>query len=238
MQLPATPGGYHCIRAPRFFQFRLIKRNSASFDFVAAFYDPLARLVFGSALRRAQQAALAHLPPGAPSVLIVGGGTGWVLGEVLRLRPTARILYLEASAVMLRKSEAHLRRLAPAQAAQVEFQLGTEANLPPSAQFDALVTFFLLDLFPPPDLRMLLQRLQAACRPEARWLVADFCPPRTWWQRGLLAVMYRFFRLTANVQARQLPPWPAELARLGWRRFAHAQFFRGLIAAAAYQTAE
>jgi ubiquinone/menaquinone biosynthesis C-methylase UbiE len=205
-----------------------------SFDFVAAFYDPLARLVFGSALQRAQQAALAHLPPDAPHVLIVGGGTGWVLGEVLHQRPAARILYLEASAVMLRKSQERLQRLAPACVAQVEFRLGTEADLPPSPQFDALVTFFLLDLFPVPELRNLLQRLQAVSKPEARWLVADFCPPRTWWQCLLLALMYRFFRLTANIEARQLPPWPTELARVGLSKQWQAPFFGGMVEAALF----
>lgn len=213
----------------------LIKRKSGSFDFVAAFYDPLARLVFGSALQRAQQAALAYLPPGAPSVLIVGGGTGWVLLETLKQRPAARILYLEASAVMLRKSQALMRRQAPAYVAQVEFRLGTEADLPPGAQFDALITFFLLDLFTLPDLALLLQRLQAASRPGATWLVADFCPPEVWWQRGLLTVMYTFFRLTANVKARHLPPWPEELARLRLIRVSQERFFSGMIEAAAFR---
>ncbi|QIL77379.1 hypothetical protein [Hymenobacter sp. HDW8] len=120
----------------------LIERRSGSFDFVAAFYDPLARLVFGSALQRAQQAALAHLPPVAPYILIVGGGTGWVLLETLKQRPTARILYLEASAVMLRKSQVLLVQQAPAQAAQVEFQLGTEADLPPTPSSTHYSRFF------------------------------------------------------------------------------------------------
>ena len=212
---------------------RRINRPS-SFDFVARFYDPLAWLVFGSALRRAQQAALAYLPLGAPYVLIVGGGTGWVLGEVLRRRPAARVLYLEASAVMLAKSRVRLRRLDPAQVAQVEFRLGTEANLPPNAQFDALLTFFLLDLFPPNELRVLLQRLQAVCKPGAPWLVADFCPPSAWWQRLLLATMYWFFRLTAGIEAQRLPPWPEELARLGLSKQWSKQFFGGMVEAAVF----
>ncbi|MBC6607289.1 class I SAM-dependent methyltransferase [Hymenobacter sp. BT188] len=202
---------------------------------MAAFYDPLARLVFGSALQRAQQAALAYLPPSTPSVLIVGGGTGWVLLETLKLRPRARILYLEASAVMLRKSQALLQRQAPAHVAQVEFKLGTEADLPPGAQFDALITFFLLDLFILPDLRLLLPRLKAVCKPGATWLVADFCPTEVWWQRGLLTVMYAFFRLMANIKARRLPPWPEELARLGLSRVYSERFFKGMIEAAVFK---
>jgi ubiquinone/menaquinone biosynthesis C-methylase UbiE len=135
---------------------------------------------------------------------------------------------------MLRKSQERLQRLAPESVTQVEFRLGTEADLPPSPQFDALVTFFLLDLFPVPELRCLLQRLQAVSKPEARWLVTDFCPPRTWWQRFLLAVMYRFFRLTANIEARQLPPWPTELARLGLSRQWRTSFFGGMVEAALF----
>ena len=213
----------------------LIERKSSSFDFVAAFYDPLAHLVFGSALQRAQQAALAHLPPGAPYVLIVGGGTGWVLLEMLRRRPAARVLYVEASAAMLHKSKARLQRQAPGHVAQVEFRLGTEADLPPSPQFDALITFFLLDLFTLPDLRLLLQRLQAVSRPDAPWLIADFCPPNTWWQRWLLTVMYLFFGFTAGVKARHLPPWPEELTRVGLSKVYSKLFFGGMVEAAVFR---
>ena len=64
------------------------------FDRVAWFYDGLALLVFGSAQRAAQRAALRGLTLGRPHVLILGGGTGWVLGEVLRRVPAATVLYL------------------------------------------------------------------------------------------------------------------------------------------------
>ena len=175
--------------------------------------------MFGSALQRAQQAALANLPPGAPHVLIVGGGTGWVLGEVLSQRPAAHILYLEASAVMLRKSRERLQGQAPAHAAQVEFRLGTEADLPPSAQFDALH-----HLFPARSFTRclvcggLLQRLQAVSRPGATWLVADFCPPdvvATWAAGGDVS---DFSALRPISRPGDCPPWPEELARLGLSR--------------------
>ena len=52
--------------------------TGADFGPVAAFYDALAGLVFGGALRQAQRAALAAgLPPGpAPRLLVLGGGGG------------------------------------------------------------------------------------------------------------------------------------------------------------------
>ncbi|WP_151088926.1 class I SAM-dependent methyltransferase [Hymenobacter baengnokdamensis] len=87
----------------------------ADFGPVAGFYDWLAGLVFGGAQRRAQRAALvAGLPPGsAPRLLVLGGGSGWVLGEIWRLRPQAQVLYLEVSAAMLARTGARLRQWPP-----------------------------------------------------------------------------------------------------------------------------
>ncbi|MBC8084152.1 MAG: class I SAM-dependent methyltransferase, partial [Hymenobacter sp.] len=128
----------------------------SGFDRVATFYDPLSRLVYGRALLRAQQFALtAGLPPGAPHLLVIGGGTGRVLLEILRRRPQATVLYLEASPLMLDQARAGLHRHLPAAAAQVEFRLGTEVALPGRETFDGLVTFFFLDLFEPVRLRQL-----------------------------------------------------------------------------------
>ena len=209
---------------------------SGNYDRIAWFYDALAGLVFGPALRQAQQAALlAGLPPGAPRVLILGGGTGWALAEVLRQRPAARVLYLEASAQML----ARARRYQPAfdQNAQVEFRLGTEQDLRPDEQFDVLITFFVLDCFPAALLPAALRRLSTARHPAAPWLLADFRLPRRWWQRVLLRTMYLFFRLTTGLQARTLPDLPAALAALGLRPRPVSTFFGQTIEAIVFEPA-
>ncbi|GAA3956404.1 class I SAM-dependent methyltransferase [Hymenobacter algoricola] len=205
--------------------------SEAGFDRVAAFYDPLSRLVFGQALKQAQRKALEALPPGYPYVLIIGGGSGWVLLEVLRQRPNARVLYVEASPLMLVKSRETVRRHAPEHAAQVEFRLGTQTSLQPQESFDAVVTFFFLDLFAPAPLRLIVEQLAAARRPGAPWLLADFCPPRTLWQRALLVSMYGFFRLTTGISAWWLPRIHAELTRLGLQPRQQTFFYRGMVEA-------
>ncbi|WP_045689017.1 class I SAM-dependent methyltransferase [Hymenobacter sp. AT01-02] len=204
----------------------------SGFDVVAAFYDPLARLVYGRALQRAQEAALTALPKGAPQVLVIGGGTGWVLGEILKRRPEARIVYLEASPRMIARSQEFLRSQAPTRYAQVEFRLGTEAALQTTEQFDAIITFFFLDLFEPGRLRLLTSRLYAARHRAAPWLVADFGVPRTWWHRVLLATMYWFFGLTTGISARQRPPIEAALGQLGMQRRVVGTFFGAMVEAA------
>lgn len=208
----------------------------SGFDRVAAFYDPLSRLVYGRTLVRAQHHALeTGLPPGAPHLLIIGGGTGHVLLEVLRQRPKASVLYLEASPQMLGKARALLANRLPAAVAQVEFRLGTEASLTSQDAFDAIITFFFLDLFEPQRLQQIMARLHASRKPAAPWLLADFAPAQMWWQRWLLAAMYSFFRLTTGISGRTLPPFREELVRLGLRAERAQYFFGGMIEASVWR---
>ncbi len=203
----------------------------AGFDRVAWCYDALAGLVFGRALKKAQRAALAGLPAGAPHVLILGGGTGWVLTEILRQRPLATVLYLEASPNMLARARTRLARECPQAAAQVEFRHGTQDALGPAERFDVVVTFFVLDCLAPAGLAGALARLPPAQRPGAPWLLADFRPARRGGRRLLLWLMYAFFRLTTGLRARELPDLDAALARLGLRPGRGGTFFWGAVAA-------
>lgn len=206
--------------------------SGADFGPVAWFYDALAGLAFGGALRRAQRATLVVGLPAepAPRVLVLGGGAGWVLGEIWRQRPQAQVLYLEVSAAMLARTQARLRRHPAPPGGHVELRQGTEASLRPGEQFDVIITFFVLDCFPAPALPGALARLQAARRPGAPWLVTDFRPAHRGWRAGLLWLMYRFFGLTVGLRAQQLPPWPAGLAALGLRPSWEGRFFGDAIA--------
>lgn len=201
------------------------------FDRVAWCYDALSGLMFGPVLRRAQRAALAGLPPGAPHVLILGGGTGWVLTEVLRRQPQATVLYLEASPKMLARARARLARECPLATAQVEFRHGTQAALGPAEGFDVLITFFVLDCIALPELAGALARLEAARRPAAPWLLADFRSARRGWRRWLLTLMYTFFRLTTGLRTRELANLPAALAQLGLCPTREARFYGGAVEA-------
>ncbi|MCC3158337.1 class I SAM-dependent methyltransferase [Hymenobacter sp. 15J16-1T3B] len=207
------------------------------FDFVAGVYDPLARLVFGSTLLRAQRAALrAGLPlaGAAPRVLFIGGGTGRVLPELRAASPAANVLYLEASARMLAQAEQLARQL-PGAAARISFRHGTEAALQPAEQFDVIIAFFLFDLFPPAELSALLVRLRQHAHGGTHWLVADFAPPRRGWQRGLQWLMYRFFGLTSGVRGRRMPDIAAALGGLGLRPTWEQRWADGLVQAGVWQ---
>ncbi|RZK43861.1 MAG: hypothetical protein EOO59_22130 [Hymenobacter sp.] len=71
--------------------------------------------------------------------------------------------------------------------------------------------------------------LQAARQPGAPWLVADFRPPRRWWQRALLRAMYLFFGAAVGLRAQQLPPWPETLTQLGASIVYQSDYYREFI---------
>lgn len=195
-----------------------------NFDFVTPYYDALARLIFGRRLQRAQAVFLHRILPGA-SVLMVGGGTGWLLGPVLKRcqpkpgspGPSSRpghLIYLESSAGML--DRASRRMVQKPLVGSVEFRLGDETALRPDEQFDVVLTPFVLDLFHEETLRTnLIRRLANVLRPGGLLLVTDFVQSPVWWHNALIRAMIRFFRLTAGIETRQLADWQQLLAETG-----------------------
>lgn len=183
------------------------------FDWIAPVYDALVFVVFGRRLKRAQAVFLDRIPLGA-SVLVVGGGTGWLLDPLLTNGRAARIVYLESSARML--ARASRRMLELKLPGRIEFRLGDEESLRPDEHFDVLMTPFVLDLFTTETLQTrLIPRLRSALTQNGLWLITDFVKTQVWWQRVLVWLMIRFFILTAGIEARHLADWQRLLGEGG-----------------------
>ena len=202
---------------------------AADFNRIAPVYDALKRVVFGRALERAQAVFLNRIPPGA-LVLIVGGGTGWLLEPLLTAHPAGRVVYLEASARML--ARASRRVLSHQLLGTVEFRLGNETTLQLSERFDVVITPFVLDLFTEQTLQTrLLPRLRRALRPGGQWFITDFVPVTGWKHEILIQSMIRFFRLTANIEARELADWQTLMAEAGLQLRERQSRVNGLVSA-------
>ncbi|WP_181304384.1 class I SAM-dependent methyltransferase [Rufibacter sp. XAAS-G3-1] len=204
------------------------------FNLIAPVYDALAQLVYGKAQKEAQAHFLSLIPTGA-RVLVLGGGSGWVLPELLRKSAPAYVLYLEPSTNMLQKAR---NRFAQTSAqAEVEFRLGTEASLLPQETFHVVLTPFVLDLFTPEEALDMMQRLSLALLPNGLWLHTDFhtssAPP--FWQKLLLWGMYRFFGLVSHISAERLPPFEALFQKIGLKTQQEAFFFKNFIRAQVLQ---
>lgn len=179
--------------------------NGGNFNWVAPVYDTLAFLVFGHKLQRAQVVFLDQIPAGA-SVLLVGGGTGWLLEQLLKRGSIRRIVYLETSRKMV--ARASRRMIRKSLLGSVDFRVGDETALLPNESFDVIMTPFVLDLFTETTLKTrFIPPLLNAFKPTGLWLVTDFVQPPAKWQRALLWIMIRFFRLTAGIEANRLADW-------------------------------
>ncbi|HEY5746393.1 MAG TPA: class I SAM-dependent methyltransferase [Chryseolinea sp.] len=206
------------------------QQSLKGFDRLAPVYDRFAHLVYGSAIREAQLFFLKAIPPTA-NVLILGGGTGWLLADLFEIHPECKVCYIEASSKMLAQAQ---QQLSPGKKDQVQFILGTEDSIPVTVPFDAVITAFYLDLFSPDTLRRIIDKINAVLTPVSVWLVADFIPPKVWWQKVLLKIMYIFFRRFCGIEARHLPPWEQAMVAGKWRAEGEKLFFHGFIKSVRY----
>lgn len=200
--------------------------TNKSFDRVAWCYDTLARLVFGRAQLRAQ-AHFLSLIPDFSQVLLIGGGSGWLLEQLLLQKPKVQVLYLEASSNMIRLAQ---KRTSKLDTSLVEWCCGTEQSLVGSNRFDVLLTPFILDLFTQQELlHQFLPRLVERLDEGGIWLFTDFVAPTSWWQKALERGMYWFFRPLTHIRASQLPEFNLCFEHFNFQIQASKFFYWGFI---------
>jgi ubiquinone/menaquinone biosynthesis C-methylase UbiE len=213
----------------------IIKARRNDFDFVAPIYDALAALVFAGAIRRAQLSLIPRLAS-AQNALVIGGGTGWFLLELLQSVGVKHVVYVEKSQKMLDYSRRLITKRAPASLSRVEFRLGTEESLTPQdGPFDLVVTNFFLDLFTEENSAGVAESLHKHLAPAGRWLFVDFQTPKgvlaNSSARALFKVMFTFFNVVARMESHRPPNYERIFGRLGMRVLEERTFFASFISA-------
>lgn len=171
-----------------------------NYDNSSWFYDRLSRLVYGPALVNAQVYLLKHIPAGA-SVLIVGGGTGWIIEEIAKIHPASlSITYVETSAKMIA-----LSRERQVGQNRVTFINDAIESATPGQNFDVVITAFLFDNFSDATFPKVFNRVSSLLKAGGVWLNTDFQLTGKWWQPVLLNAMLLFFKLLCGVEAARLP---------------------------------
>jgi ubiquinone/menaquinone biosynthesis C-methylase UbiE len=202
----------------------------ANYDNSAAFYDRLSRLVFGKALIKAQVYLLPYIPQTA-KVLIVGGGTGWILEKITKLHPSGlNITYVEISARMLA-----LSRKRNIGGNHVEFinKAVEDAGLPQA--FDVVITPFLLDNFTEQALPGVFKVIHETLNPGGLWLNTDFQLTGKWWQYLLLKSMLLFFKVVCGVPSWRLPNVAAQFDIYGYKTVNEQNFYGDFVVSKVYK---
>ncbi len=206
-------------------------KEKGGFDNVAGIYDTLSFLVFGNDLRKAQQSLLDELPAKGV-VLIIGGGAGWILGEVLSRRPELVIHYVEASEKMLDLSKTQVRA-----EANVTFIHGTEQEIP-GQYYDCIITNFFLDVFAREQLLPAMTLMKEKLKATGVWFCTDFRDSGKHHHRFLIWLMHRFFRLFASLEANRLLDFRSYFADIEMVLSRETIFRKGLIFSSVYRPKE
>ncbi len=201
-----------------------------NYDAIASIYDPLARLVYGKAILRSQQYLIQAITDNS-KILIVGGGTGWILEELSKLKvENLQITYVELSKKMIEKS--CKRRIGNHKVNFVN-QPVQQATL---EEYDVLLTSYFFDNFSDDTLKPVFQKLHDHLKKGGLWLFADFqIYNNSYWQKGLLKIMYAFFNVFCKVPVSALPHSECFFRQYQYKIISSKTFFKNFMSSIIYQ---
>jgi len=204
-----------------------------NYDKIANHYDTLSRLVFFKSQVNAQINQLQYLPKDS-SVLIVGGGTGWILEEIAKIYPSGlKIVYVEISAKMIALSKKR-----DCKNNQIKFvHLGIE-DFGVDIVFDVILTPFLFDNFAAQRVAKVFGQLNAYLKKDGLWFLVDFSLDKNngnWWKWLLLKSMYSFFKLLGIVEANHLIDMNPYFLNAGYKILALRSYYGNFIKAVIFK---
>jgi ubiquinone/menaquinone biosynthesis C-methylase UbiE len=207
--------------------------RSTNYNAVAWFYDGLSKLVFGSSIKKAQIDLLPLIPANS-KILIVGGGTGWILEEIAKLHPSGlEITYVDFSSKMIERSKK--RNYASNHIQFVEMPI-EQYLLPDTGHlYDVIITPFIADCFSQSDWERVFTKLDAIIKPNGIWFYTDFYlnDKSPLWQKLLIKLLYLFFRITCHLQAKKLPNVAGGFS--SYKPISKQMYFAKFIVAQAFQ---
>lgn len=202
-----------------------------NYNLVAPFYDRLSRIVYQNAIIESQSFLVDSIKANS-TILIVGGGTGWLLEMISKKHPEGlNITYVDNSAGMIALAKKKNKR-----GNSVVFIEQPIQDAPLSDTFDVIITPFLLDNFSSETLKVVFNKLNGMLHERGYWLFADFQVHEKHhiWQKLLLKVMYFFFRMVCNIEAHQLPDTNILFKNYGYKLQSSKTFFHHFICSNIY----
>lgn len=190
-------------------------------------------MVFGKSQVDAQVNQLKSIPRNS-SILIVGGGTGWILQEIAKVHSTGlKITYVEISSKMIALSKA--RNCGENEVAFINSGIEEFDDV---KHYDTILTPFLFDNFSAERCDVVFQKLNLMLNKRGLWLLVDFTlhsKSGNWWKRIFLKVMYTFFSFISDVEAENLIDMSPYFKKAGFKINEERLYYNEFIKAVIYQ---
>ena len=200
-----------------------------TYDYIAPYYDSIVKLVFGNHILESQISFLDRLP-NKGKILLIGGGTGKTLQKLVELKPLLHIDYVDASSKMIQKSKELLVNTAH----NVTFIKGTEEVIP-SINYDAILTFFFLDLFEQKKRKDIFHLLNNKLKPNGKWFVSDFNTPNNLYNKLLETTMFLFLKITTKIESNKIENYLDLFNQQGFKLNGRSEHFNNFIFSCIYQ---
>ena len=200
-----------------------------NYDFIAPWYDRLSRLIFFRSQVNAQKEQLSFIE-NHQRILIVGGGTGWILEEIGKLHKDLKITYVEISSKML---DLAMKRKYGNNG--VDFINLPIENFIDERTYDVIMTAFLFDNFGKERAESVFLDLNKKLKKGGLWLFSDFSEnyKKYQWQNFLLRLMYFFFEKVASVEAKSLinmgPYFEEKEYKVIQKKYYYGSFIKALV---------
>lgn len=204
-------------------------KHKTSFDLIAPYYNFLEKLVFGRKLIAAQNHFQREIS-GAKSVLVLGGGNGNAILELLNTTTIKRIDYLEASEKMIKrafkKNRIHSNR--------INFIHDNALNYTIQKKYDVILMPFFLDCFMQNQVDSLLLKCYKNLSSDGCVIITDFSVPKenkvnTLLGKIVIGIMYAFFRFFKALESKKLPDFDQAIRCAGFIELNKVAFLHGLI---------
>lgn len=205
-------------------------RVSKGFDLLSGFYDLMLWSTSGNAILKSQTALLSCLPE-IKTVLILGGGTGSFLVELLNRKNIESVTYADISAGMIKKTQNKIQKRIPEQLSKVKFICGEIDSIHHEENFDLVITNYFLDQFETEELGLLLDKIAGHLIHSGYWYVADFSFSQkpSFIKKIIHQILYLFFRTICNITAKNVPDLKTEMKEIKLKLKAERYFLKGLL---------
>lgn len=189
------------------------------YNFIAPYYNWLAKLVFGNRLKQAKTYFISSLK--SKKILIIGGGDGFDYQE---FQSNLSGEYWELSDTMLELAKVNLQKSA------LTFNFGNFQSKRETL-FDEVWLHFVLDTMNDGEIIGMLNEVKNALEDKGRIYLADFFQPVTTKQKLLHHIMIIFFRLFTSHQRGDIPDYYKILKKNGWSLIEGRAFLKGWVKA-------
>ncbi|NQY68121.1 MAG: class I SAM-dependent methyltransferase [Flavobacteriales bacterium] len=203
------------------------------FDYLAKNYNFFLKFTIGKAIHRSQTCFFKHIK-NCQIILIVGGGTGKLLVEVLKNYPDVHVDYVDVSSRMIEQSRLRITKETPGRIDKVNFINTDILNHNGPNSYDVILTPFILDCFNERDLALNIKHLWGSLKSNGIWLHSDFNPhPKNIYSkifsRIMISSLYLFFNTLCKLDVSLLPDFKKIYLNLNFKIDEEQLFLGGLI---------